>query len=407
MTSSESAGRRDRRGAGRARSPTRAVSSCTQRTRSRSASRTAASSPAAGGSAGAGRPGGDRGQRGRVIGAPIDGGARLSSTGCAGDELGVVERGVLGAGGGEDAQRGRCGGGSIGVLVEQQTGEHLVAVQRRERRPGRLQDPHELVGSQVGERRARRAGRRRRRRSGRRRGPAGRRAGGRRATRRAAPGRWPRVEPGPHRTATRRSAPRRSRSAATRPPTEMTTGDSRQRRADVVPVMASASRSPSRSGASQRSTSSVRSGARTSRRPGPGRTPARCAGFVADRGDRPALQQHHAGRRRRSAHSMSCGPPNVAAARRASADERRRVCRARSAAGASARAWRAGRSRVSVRCTPSTSPLTSRSGPPGTAATTSRSRRPVTGSAPNSTPPTPVRGTAGRARRSAHRGWTR
>ena len=37
--------------------------------------------------------------------------------------------------------------------------------------------------------------------------------------------------------------------------------------------------------------------------------------------------------------------------------------------------------------TPSTSPLTSWSGPPGTAAMTKRSRRPDTGSAPNITPP--------------------
>ena len=68
-----------------------------------------------------------------------------------GDQLGVVERGVLGAGGGEHAQCRRRGRGVIGVLVEQQTGQHLVAVQRGERRPGALQDPHQLVGPQRGE----------------------------------------------------------------------------------------------------------------------------------------------------------------------------------------------------------------------------------------------------------------
>ena len=84
---------------------------------------------------------------------------------------------------------------------------------------------------------------------------------------------------------------------------------------------------------------------------------------------------------------MSCGPPNVAAARRASSTSLRRVRRARSAAGTSSPASSSRPRTVSVSCTPSTCPLTSRSGPPGTAATTRRSVRPVTGSAPNSTPP--------------------
>ena len=167
----------------------------------------------------------------------------------------------------------------------------------------------------------------------------------------------------------------------------MTTGDSRRRRALVVPVMASASRSPSRSGASQRSASSVRSGAPNVSATGPGpntgplaraSSPTAVIGRLWSSTTRPSTS---------IAHSTSCGPPNVAAARRASVTRRRRVRRARSAPGTSAAGVASRPLVVSVRCTPSTSPLTSRSGPPGTAATTSRSRRPVTGSAPNRTPP--------------------
>ena len=53
--------------------------------------------------------------------------------------------------------------------------------------------------------------------------------------------------------------------------------------------------------------------------------------------------------------------------------------------------------RSSTAVQPSTSPLTRASGPPATAATTRRSRRPVTGSAPKSTPP----------QRGSSIGWTR
>ena len=87
------------------------------------------------------------------------------------------------------------------------------------------------------------------------------------------------------------------------------------------------------------------------------------------------------------AHSTSCGPPNAPATSADKPDEAPQI------AGATARARRRARSRApSRRCragsaSPSTSPLTSGSGPPSTADTTRRSLRPVTGSTPNNTPP--------------------
>ena len=87
------------------------------------------------------------------------------------------------------------------------------------------------------------------------------------------------------------------------------------------------------------------------------------------------------------AHSMSCGPPKVARARAARRASGRSTFRLRSAAGVSSLASRKRPRGESASCAPSTSPDTNRSGPPGTAATTRRSERPVTGSAPKSTPP--------------------
>ena len=181
--------------------------------------------------------------------------------------------------------------------------------------------------------------------------------------------------------------PSRSRSAATRPPTVTTAGDWRSCRSDRAPAIRNASRRPSRSGSTHRSTSSGRSGSPNVSATGPGpntgpvaraSSPTAVIGRLCSSTSAPLVS---------IAHSMSCGPPNVSAVRRASLTSLRRVRRDRSSAGTSSPASCSRPRTESVSWTPSICPLTSRSGPPGTAATTRRSVRPVTGSAPNSTPP--------------------
>ena len=68
----------------------------------------------------------------------------------------------------------------------------------------------------------------------------------------------------------RRVSPRRSRSTATRPPTVTTIGEPRSCRAGVAPASVSASRNASRRGATQRSSSSGRSGRPNVSATGPG-----------------------------------------------------------------------------------------------------------------------------------------
>ena len=197
-----------------------------------------------------------------------------------------------------------------------------------------------------------------------------RRAGGRGSSRRRTPRRGP-------------SAPSRSRSAAATPSTATTSGLRRRAPAGAVPVNESASRRPSRSGSSHRSCSSVdkASGNDSATGPGPKTVPlvggSVVIGRACSRCSAPSWS---------TAHSTSCGPPYVRAAWRARRARRRRIpAGGRSASDERTSRTRPRRSRTPVH--PSTSPDTSWSGPPGTAATTMRSRRPVTGSAPKSTPP--------------------
>ena len=134
--------------------------------------------------------------------------------------------------------------------------------------------------------------------------------------------------------------PSRSRSAATRPPTVTTIGDSRSRRAGVVPAIVSALRRPSRNGATQRSSSSVRSGRPnvSATGPGPSTGPlARAPSPIAVIGRLWSITTPPSDS---MAHSMSWAAPNVDDARRASLTSLRRVRRARNASGTSALASR-------------------------------------------------------------------
>ena len=262
--------------------------------------------------------------------------------------------------------------------------ERLVAVQADERAPAVAEHGEQLLVGQSCGAGTRRRGRRRPGRRGRWRAPAARRGGGRRAMRRAggapagagrsgAAGRGGARRRRAGRDRRRRGRRRRHEVAARGPSAP---GD--------VPVSSSASRSPSRNGSSHRSCSSVASGSGnvSATGPGPNTVPAvggrvvigracsRCRAPVAS-----------------TAHSTSWGPPNARPASWPSRASRRSTAAGGRGASPTERTstTRPRRSRTPVQ--PSVAPDTSWSGPPATAATTMRSWRPVSGSAPNSTPP--------------------
>ncbi len=180
----------------------------------------------------------------------------------------------------------------------------------------------------------------------------------------------------------RGSAPSRTRSTAGRPPTLMTSGARSTAARDAPPSSRSAWRRPSRIGSSQRSSSSGASatGNVSASGPGPYTGPSTgpwsvVIGRDCSRRNVPVVS---------IAHSMSWGRP----ARRSSCTARAASARSSASPGRSpASAVTTLPLRVNVAVQPSTSPLTSRSGPPATADTTIRSGRSLTGSTPKSTPP--------------------
>ena len=191
-----------------------------------------------------------------------------------------------------------------------------------------------------------------------------------------AAGRRPRIEPAQHAADAARRRRARPRSAAATPSTAITSGLRRSAPAGDVPVSASASRRPSRSGSSQRSCSSVdsASGNDSATGPGPNTVPDVGGSVVIGRACRRCSSPSPS-----TAHSTSCGPPYVRSARRASRASWRRIGDGRPRRRRPERTSRTRPRRSSTPVQPSTSPDTSRSGPPATAATTMRSRRPDTG----------------------------
>ena len=131
-----------------------------------------------------------------------------------------------------------------------------------------------------------------------------RRAGGRGSRRRAR-------EVGPS------VAPSSSRSAATRPPAVVTTGDVASRRLGAVPARVRAARRPSRSGATHRSSSRAdrTSGKVSATGPGPRTGPVPRSVLAAAVMGR--LWSSHSRPSGPKAHSMSWGPPKTASAWRA------------------------------------------------------------------------------------------
>ena len=380
---------RRRRGGGPSSQAARAMSSCTQRTRRRSASRaTAAGSGSGRSSLGTIDGGRDRPAEGIDIRpGPMRGGSRASTTGSRSTSSSSGTSSARAWATAERASEAPVTVAGAG-LGDEQAGERLVAVQADERAAAVAQHGEQLVVGELAERRDGRAGRRRRaatRSAGQRRQSALRRRPTRHAARRRrAGGRGSRRRSSPPGAA---STPRAARSAAAMPSTATTSG-----------LRSSASAGVD-AGEAQRLAQAVaqrvepevllerrRAGRGTTRRPGRART--RCPSVGG------SVVIGRACRRMQRAVGVD-GPLDVLRAAEGARRRRRRAGpggAARRPAGAGRRRRSSATSRTRPRRSstavhPSTSPETSWSGPPATAATTRRSRRPVTGSAPNSTPP--------------------